>query len=154
MNKATLLVLASLALGGCASHPQQALIRDPNVVSTPTGPSNPYPPGTVIVVATPGFEWAATNVAQVLNADAVAPKLSWFAARNLALYNENVVGLVEVSVDVDNIFESVSAVCRNKETKSIWQETRVLNFAGGRERLARDMVGGLVNKVSGKPCPL
>lgn len=154
MKKAALLVLVSLALGGCASQPKQALVRDPGVVSTPSGSENPYPPGTVIVVATPGFEWAAKDVAQVLNADAIAPQISWFAARNLALYNENVVGLVEVNVDVDNIFESVSAVCRDKETVALWQETRVLNFAGGRERLARDMVGGLVTKVSGKPCPM
>ena len=154
MNKATLLVIASLTLGGCASQPHQALIRDPSVSITPSGPENPYSPGTVIVVATPGFEWAAQNVAQVINADAVAPKISWFAARNLALYNKNVVGIVEVAVDVDNFFESVSAVCRDKETTAVWQETRILNFAGGRERLARDMVGGLVTKVSGKPCPL
>ncbi|MEN5036723.1 hypothetical protein [Pseudomonas sp. TWI929] len=154
MNKAILLVIASLALAGCASQPQQALTRDPRVASTPSGPENPYSPGTVIVVATPGFEWAAQNVAQVINAEAVAPKVSWFAARNLALYNENVVGVVEVSVDVDNIFESVSAVCRDKETTAVWKETRILNFAGGRDRLARDMVGALVTKVSGKPCPL
>jgi hypothetical protein len=69
------------------------------------------------------------------------------------LYNKNVVGLVEVNVDVDNFFESVSAVCRDAETKKVWQETRVLNFAGGRDRLARDMVGGLITKVTGKPCP-
>jgi len=154
MNKAILLVIASLALAGCASQAHQALTRDPTVASIPPGPDNPYSPGTVIVVATPGFDWAAQNVAQVINAEAVAPDVSWFAARNLALYNENVVGVVEVSVDVDNLFESVSAVCRDKETTAVWQETRILNFAGGRERLARDMVGALVTKVSGKPCPL
>ncbi|MNL88527.1 hypothetical protein D3C87_2182940 [compost metagenome] len=56
-------------------------------------------------------------------------------------------------MDVDNVYESVSAVCRDTETKQVWQETRVLNFAGGRESLARSMVGALVTKVSGKQCP-
>jgi hypothetical protein len=153
MEKAAVLIIALLAIGGCASQPEQALVRDPQVAIIPSGPTNQYPPGTVIVIATPGFPWAAKDVASVLSANAIAPDLSLFAARNLALYNKNVIGLVEVNVDVDNFFESVSAVCRDVETKKVWQETRVLNFAGGRDRLARDMVGGLVTKVTGKPCP-
>jgi len=129
------------------------LIRDPNIPKVLANKQNPFPPNTVIVIATPGFPWAAKNVADVLSANAISPEMSFFAARNAVMYNENVVGLVEVNVDVDSAYESVSAVCRDAETKMSWQETRILNFYGGRETLARSMVGALVTKVAGKTCP-
>ena len=153
MMKLTVVSLATLVLAGCVSQPGQALSRDPKVPVVIAGSGNPYLPNTVIVIATPGFPWAAKDIADVLSANAISPDISLFAARNLVMYNESVVGLVEVNVDVDNVFESVSAVCRDRETKKIWEETRVLNFAGGRESLARSMVGALVTKVSGKSCP-
>jgi hypothetical protein len=153
MVKLAFVMVAALGLMACASQPEQALQRDPNAPRTLPGKDNPYAPNTVIVIATPGFPWAAKNVADVVSANAVSPEISYFAARNLVMYNDNVVGLIEVNVDVDNVYESVSAVCRDKETRTVWQETRVLNFAGGRESLARSMVGALVTKVAGKTCP-
>jgi hypothetical protein len=41
----------------------------------------------------------------------------------------------------------------NKDRKKVWKKKRILNFGGGQERLARDMVGGLLKKVRGKECP-
>ena len=153
MLKLAFVLLASIGFVGCASQPEQALVRNPNIPKIVAGKENPYLPNTVIVIATPSFSWAAKDVADVLSANAISSDMSLFAARNLVMYNENVVGLVEVNVDVDNLYESVSAVCRDSETKRVWQETRVLNFAGGRDSLARSMVGALVTKVSGKQCP-
>ena len=92
-------------------------------------------------------------MANVLGLNAKAYDLSLFEARQQVMYNRNVSGLVEVVINLDQAYETVSAVCRDKETKKVWQETRVLNFMGGRERLARDMTGALVSKVRGMRCP-
>lgn len=139
-------------LSGCSSAPFQTVERDVNRKVVADGPDNPYKPNTVIVVSSPGFPWAAENVAKVLNANAVAKDISLYEAYDSVLYNENVIGLVEVVVNVDQLYEVVFAVCRNNETQQVWKESRIINFAGGRETLARDMVGGLVQKVSGKSC--
>lgn len=140
-------------LSGCSSAPFQPVDRDVNKKIIAGGPDNPYKPNTVIVVSSPGFPWAAENVAKVLNANAVAQDISLYEAYNHVLYNENVIGLVEVVVNVDQLYEVVYAICRNNETQQVWKETRIVNFAGGRETLARSMVGALVQKVSGKSCP-
>ncbi len=139
-------------LAGCGSEPNQPEVRDPSFMLQ-TNSENTYKPGTVIVISNAEFPWAARDVASVLGSSAKAYELSLFEARQQVMYNPNVVGLVEVILNLDQAYETVAAVCRDKETKKVWQETRVINFMGGRERLARDMTGALVTKVRGMRCP-
>lgn len=139
-------------LTGCGSEPFQPEVPD---ASRPPSlaAGNAYPSGTVIVISNAEFPWAAKDVANVLGSNAKAYDLSLFEARQQVMYNPNVAGLVEVVLNLDQAYETVAAVCRDKDTKKVWQETRVINFMGGRERLARDMTGALVTKVRGLRCP-
>ena len=112
-----------------------------------------YPPESVVVVATPGFDWAAADVARVLGVRAVPLTVSLVEAADIARNEANVLGVVEVEINVDQPFEAVYAICRNESGVEIWREKRMLNFGGGRERLAKSMVGALLTKVKGKRCP-
>ena len=112
-----------------------------------------YKPNTVIVIATPGYEWAAHDVANVLLVNTSPQEISLKAAYDIMQDNENVVGLVEVELNLDQFYETVYAICRDSNGKEVWKKKRMLNFGGGKERLAKDMVGGLLKKVKGKTCP-
>lgn len=153
MKGVACVALISAILSGCSSAPFQPVVRDTNKSIVADGPGNPYKPNTVIVVSSPDFPWAADNVAKVINANAVAKNIGLYEAYNDVLYNKNVVGMIEVVVNVDQLYEVVFAVCRNKETQQVWKESRIINYGGGRETLAKTMVGGLVNEISGKSCP-
>lgn len=139
-------------LGGCGSEPTQPEVPDASIRLLPSE-QRVYQPGTVIVISNAEFPWAARDVASVLGSNARAYDLSLFEARRQVMYNPNVTGLVEVVLNLDQAYETVAAVCRDKSTTKVWQETRVINFMGGRERLARDMTGALVTKVRGMHCP-
>lgn len=152
MRRVLVVIGVMSVLAGCGSEPTQPEVRDPGF-TLQSSSKNTYPPGTVIVISSAEFPWAARDVAGVLGSNAKAFDLSLFEARQQVMYNPNVSGLVEVVINVDQVYETVAVVCRDKETKKVWQETRVLNFMGGRERLARDMTGALVTKVRGMRCP-
>ncbi|VVN64625.1 hypothetical protein [Pseudomonas fluorescens] len=152
MRRAFLFLGLISLLAGCGSEPFQPEVRDSNV-HLQRSEQNIYEPGTVIVISNAEFPWAAKDVASVLGSNAKAYDLTLFEARQQVMYNPNVSGLVEVVLNLDQAYETVAAVCRDKETKKVWQETRVVNFMGGRERLARDMTGALVTKVRGMRCP-
>jgi hypothetical protein len=112
-----------------------------------------YPPESVVVVATPGFDWAASDVSRVLGVRAVPLSVSLVEAAEIARSQSNVVGVVEVEINVDQSFETVYAICRNETGTEIWRVKRMLNFGGRRETLARSMVGALLKKIKGKRCP-
>lgn len=139
-------------LFGCAPTVDKPMKRDPRKSILSAGPDNPYQPETVLVIATPGYLWAANDVSQVMLSNTSPQDIPLKSAYDALLYNENVIGLVEVIISLDQFYETVSAVCRDKESSKVWQETRALNFGGGQERLAKDMVGGLLGKVRGKSC--
>ena len=131
-------------------HQFLAIVLVPTLV---LGAEPPYPPNSVLVVATPGFEWAASDVSRVLGVRSTPVTLSLFDAGDLAKSDPNVIGVVEVELNLDQLYEKAFVICRDKEGNEQWREKRMLNFGGGRERLARDMVGALVKKVKGKKCP-
>lgn len=112
-----------------------------------------YPPRSVIVISTPGFEWAAVDVSKVLGTRSTPLDVGFAEAADIAAQDPNVVGVVEVEVNVSQFYETVYAICRDEQGKEIWRVKRMLNFGGGQERLARDMVRGLLKKVKGKTCP-
>ena len=112
-----------------------------------------YKPDTVLVIATPGYEWAANDVADVLLVNTSPQDISLKQAYDIMQTEVNVVGMVEVELNLDQFIESVLAICRDRTGKEVWRKKRILNFAGGKERLARSMVGGLLKKVKGKSCP-
>ncbi len=112
-----------------------------------------YPENSVIVVATPGFPWAAEDVSKVLGVRATPLDIGLVEAADIAKQEPNVLGVVEVQVNVSQFYETVHAICRDDQGREIWRERRVLNFGGGQERLARDMVRGLLKKINGKRCP-
>lgn len=154
MNIRTIIITSILTvLIGCTPTTQKPIERDRSRPLISDGPDNPYKPETVLVIASPGYQWAAEEISKVLLSNSLAQDIPLKEAYDSLLYNKNVIGLVEVILSLDQFYETVSAVCRNNESSIIWQETRVLNFGGGQERLARDMVGGLLGKVRGKSCP-
>lgn len=112
-----------------------------------------YPKNSVVVVATPGFSWAAEDVSKVLGVRAVPLDVALIEAAEIAEADENVKGVVEVEVNLGQFYENVIAICRNDRGEEIWREKRMLNFGGGADKLARDMVRGLITKIKGKKCP-
>lgn len=112
-----------------------------------------YPPGTTLVVATPGFPWAAEQVAGVLGGKPVAVESTRAEALTIVRDDPNVVGVVDVEVNVYQAYETVKAVCYGSDGSEEWHERRLLNAGGGPEKLAREMVGALLKKVRGKACP-
>ena len=112
-----------------------------------------YEPETVLVLATPGYLWASEDIASVLDANALAVDMPLNEAYEILENDDNVIGLVELRLNLDQFYESVTATCMNKDRKKVWKKKRILNFGGGQDRLARDMVGGLLKKVRGKECP-
>lgn len=114
---------------------------------------SPYPDRSVLVIATPGYPWAAADVSKVLGMRATPVDMGLAEAADVALEDPKLLGVVEVEINVAQFYETVYAICRDKHGKEIWREKRMLNFGGGPERLARDMVAGLLKKVKGKKCP-
>ena len=112
-----------------------------------------FPDKSVLVIATPGYGWAASDVSKVLGVRATPTDLGMVEAADLALSDPHLVGVVEVEINVAQFYETVYAICRDKQGQEVWREKRMLNFGGGPERLARDMVAGLLKKVKGKKCP-
>jgi hypothetical protein len=112
-----------------------------------------YPPGTVLVFATPGFPWAAQQVAGVLAGRPVALDASFADVRNLASSNPNVVGTVEVEVNVYQAYETVKANCLRPDGTKVWSKKTLFNAGGSPDQLAREMVGKLLSKVKGQTCP-
>ena len=112
-----------------------------------------YPPGTTLVFATPGFPWAADQVAGVLGGQSpAAVEASLSDVRRIALESTNVVGYVEVQVNVYQAYETVKAICYRPAGEEVWSKRRLLNAGGGPETLAREMVGRLLKKVRGLTC--
>src|SRR5688500_3387352 len=114
---------------------------------------SPYPPNSVLVVATPGFDWAASDVSRVLGVRSTPVVMSLFDAGDFAKNDPNVIGVVEVELNLDQFYEKAFVICRDKSGAERWREKRMVNFGGGRDKLARDMVGALVKKVKGRKCP-
>jgi hypothetical protein len=112
-----------------------------------------YPPGTVLVFATPGFPWAAQRVAGVLAGKPVALDTSLAEVRTIASSNSNIAGIVEVEVNVYQAFETVKANCLRPDGTKVWSKKTFFNMGGSPEQLARDMVGKLLGKVKGQVCP-
>lgn len=112
-----------------------------------------FPPGTTLVVASPGFHWAAEHVAGVVGGKPIALNSSRSEIIAVAKADTNVVGVIEVEVNVHQVYETVRAVCYRPDGTQLWKEGRVLNSGGNAEKVARDMVGALLKKVRGKSCP-
>ena len=112
-----------------------------------------YPAGTVLVFATPGFPWAAQQVAGVLAGKPVALDTSLAEVRSIASSNPNVAGIVEVEVNVYQAYETVKANCLRADGTKVWSKKTLFNMGGSPEQLAREMVGKLLGKVKGQTCP-
>ena len=113
-----------------------------------------YPPGTVLVFSTPGFPWAAEQVAGVLGGGRPTPlEASLAEVRAIVSANSNVVGYLEVEVNVYQAFETVKANCFRRDGSLAWSKKTLLNAGGGPDKLAREMVGRLLKKVHGQNCP-
>lgn len=114
----------------------------------------PYPPDTVLVFASPGYPWAAQQIAAVLAGSKptfVDATLS--EVLPLVSSNPNVVAYVEVEVNVHQAFENVKATCYRPDASVVWTKKTILNAGGSPERLARTMTGRLLKKVRGAKCP-
>lgn len=150
----SLLSLASL-LEAAGTEEQKASLRQvieqkldafiPDLLRT-------YPPGSTLVFGTPGFPWAPQQVAGVLRGKPVAVDLSYSDAFRILTENPDVIGLVEVEINVYQAFETVKIICHDKSGGRLWERKTILNAGGGPEQLARDMVGRLLKKVKGLQC--
>lgn len=111
-----------------------------------------YPPGTSLVIASPGFPWAARQVADVLGGHPVALDGSLSDLQSILSASPNVVGYVEVEVNVYSAYETVKANCRHRSGNLLWSKMTFWNMGGSPESLAHEMVGRLLKKIRGQEC--
>lgn len=111
-----------------------------------------YPAGTSLVIASPGFSWAARQVADVLGGHPIALDGSLADLQSILSTSPNVVGYVEVEVNVYSAYETVKANCRHRSGNLLWSKVSFWNMGGSPESLAREMVGRLLKKIRGQKC--
>jgi hypothetical protein len=124
---------------------------------TSLGPAVPsakaYFPGTMLIVGPDKFPWAVVQVSGALGVGAVPLKGTLNEAMQAASAQPSIVGLVEVVLDVDVVYESGRVICYRPNGEKIWEEKTMFNLGGGEERIARRFIDKLSARVKNRKCP-
>lgn len=112
----------------------------------------PYPPGTVLVVAPAQYQFASIQMAGSIQGG-VPVETSLVQAFTVAKSDANVTGVIDISLATDQAFETGRVVCYDRSGRKVWQEKVMFNFGGGAERIAEKFTDKLAAKIRGKSCP-
>jgi hypothetical protein len=135
-----------------AAHAQLETLAQSPASVTATGPP-PFQPGTVLVIGPSSFPWAAPQVAGSVGKAASSFEGSLDQAVKTAATDSNVVGILEVGLEVDVVFESGRIVCYSPKGARVWEKVVRVSSPGGQEHIARNFVRKLSAKIKGKTCP-
>ena len=120
---------------------------------SPTPGQSAHKPGTVLVVGPTEYAWAAPQIAGSLAPPATPFKGTLPDAFTAATSNPDVVGVVEVALDVESVFESGRVVCYTPAGAKKWEQKVRVSSPGGAEHIARRFVDKLSTRVKGRRCP-
>jgi tetratricopeptide (TPR) repeat protein len=112
-----------------------------------------YPAGTVLVTSPAKYDWATLEVSRALGSGAVPFEGSLLDAVKMAGEQKGVVGIVELTLDTESLYESGYLICYRPNGEKVWQEKTRFNTGGGEERIARRFVDKLSERVKGRKCP-
>jgi hypothetical protein len=122
--------------------------------SQATIPSAPqYVPGTVLVIGPAKYDWAAPQIAGARGPSAVAISGSLSDAMKIAAANGAIVGILQLDLDVEVVFETGILTCYRPNGAKSWDKTVRVSSPGGAEHVARVFVNKLADKTKSKVCP-
>lgn len=114
--------------------------------------AQPYPPGSVLVVAPAQYQFASIQIAAGIRGG-TPTEVSLIQAFAIAKSDPNVTGVIDISLATDQAFETGRVVCYDRSGRKAWQEKVMFNFGGGAERIAEKFTDKLAEKTRGKSCP-
>jgi hypothetical protein len=118
-----------------------------------TPPAPQYAPGTVLVIGPAKYDWAAPQIAGARGPSAVAVNGSLSDAMKLASANGAIVGILQLGLDVEVVFETGTLTCYRPNGAKSWDKTVRVSSPGGAEHVAHVFVNKLAEKTKSKPCP-
>lgn len=120
--------------------------------TTPPAPPQ-YAPGTILAIGPAKYDWAAPQIAGARGPSAVAINGSLSDAMKIAAANGNVVGILQLDLDVEVVFETGTLTCYRPNGAKSWDKTVRVSSPGGAEHVARVFVNKLADKTKSKTCP-
>ena len=118
-----------------------------------TPPAPQYAPGTVLVIGPANYDWAAPQIAGARGPSAAAINGSLSDAMKLAAANRAIVGILQLDLDVEVVFETGTLTCYRPNGAKSWDKTVRVSSPGGAEHVARVFVNKLAEKTKSKACP-
>ncbi len=116
-------------------------------------PAPKYPPGTVLVIGPSDYEWAAPQIAGARGPSAVAITGSLSDAMKLASTNTAIIGILQLALDVEVVFETGTLTCYQPNGAKTWDKTVRVSSPGGAEHIAHVFVNKLAERTKSKACP-
>lgn len=128
------------------------------VHGAPVAASNDDPGEHVLVVAAKAkdleedyYLWAAELVAARLEGDLKVVPGGLAGGLRFSRENpEKVAGILEVVIDVYTAFEEVRITCFDTSGRERWKRKTKLNAGGSEEKMARNMLDRVINKIDKK----
>lgn len=111
-----------------------------------------FPPGTVLVLPDPDYEWSGVEIAGALGVHARSHTASLTSAVELARSTPNIVGIAQVRLDTSSLYETGNVACYTPTGSKLWDVSVFYNTGGGEEKIARRFVRNLSKKLRGRKC--
>lgn len=111
-----------------------------------------YPPNTVLVVSPPNYPFAGVEISGEIPG-AVPVEIPLVQAMAAARQNQNVIGIIDVMIAAESLFERGRVTCYSPTGKKQWAEKVMFNMGGGADKIAEKFSARLAGKVHGKHCP-
>jgi hypothetical protein len=118
-----------------------------------TPPTPQYAPGTVLVIGPAKYDWAAPQIAGARGPTAVTVNGSLADAMKLAAVNRNIIGILQLDLDVEVVFETGTLTCYRPNGAKSWDKTVRVSSPGGAEHVAHVFVNKLAEKTRSTACP-
>lgn len=134
-----------------AKEKLDVLARVPVPAPSPSTPA--YLAGTVLVLGPEKYDWAALQIATARGTSAVPIEGSLVSAVKIAGENPGVVGILQVTLDVEAIFETGRLTCYRPNGTKSWDKGVSVNFGGGPDKIARRYVKALADGTKSRTCP-
>jgi hypothetical protein len=112
-----------------------------------------YAPGTILIIGPSNYDWAAPQIAGARGPATVPFNGSLSDAVKLAAANKAIVGILQLDLDVEVLFETGTLTCYRPSGAKSWDKTVRVSSPGGAEHIAHVFVNKLAERTKSKPCP-
>ncbi len=122
-----------------------------SIINSAAEPSQSTGSNRVYVIPDSTYPWAGPQIGSALAGD-----VSYFEGTFLQAVGkakeDNVSGIVTISLDTSSLFESGRVDCYSAVGKALWHEKVSFNMGGGADEIAHKFADRLARKVAGKHC--